>query len=157
MVYGDLSPSLRTVARWIQHFTDGRESVEDEANIGSPRTSVTDSSVERAKALIVEYPNITLRFLASELSVSYGSAHAIVNEHLGRSKGCARRAPHQLTTKQDEHRVTICRTWFQGFEPNGRKRFSDVVTGDECWISFTIKNKFLTWCGRPKVNHARRS
>ena len=67
MVYGDLSPSLRTVARRIQHFTDGRESVEDEANTGSPRTSVTDSSVERAKVLIVEYPNITLRFLATEV------------------------------------------------------------------------------------------
>ena len=54
MVYGDLSPSLRTVARWIQHFTDGRESVEDEANIGSPRTSVTDSSVA------VSYTHLTL-------------------------------------------------------------------------------------------------
>ena len=118
---------------------------------------MTDSSVERAEVLIVEYPNITLRFFALEPSVSYGSAHAIVNEQLGRSKGCARRAPHQLTTKQEEQRVTICRNWFQGFKPNDRKRFSDIVTGDECWISFfTIKDKFLTWCGRPKVNHTRR-
>ena len=66
MVYGDLSPSFRTVARWIQHFTDDRESVEDEASAGSPRTSVTDSSVERPKVLIVEDPNITLRFLGSK-------------------------------------------------------------------------------------------
>lgn len=27
MVYGDLSPSFRSVSRWMQHFTDGRESV----------------------------------------------------------------------------------------------------------------------------------
>ena len=28
------------------------------------------------------------------------------------------------------------------FEPNSPKRFSDVVTGDECWISFfTMKDK----------------
>ena len=45
-VYGNLSPSFLTVARWIQHFSDGRESVEDEARAGRPRMSLTDSSVE---------------------------------------------------------------------------------------------------------------
>ena len=50
-LYWDLLPSFRTVARWIQHFTGDRESVEDEARVGGPRTSVTDSSVERAEAL----------------------------------------------------------------------------------------------------------
>ena len=92
-VYGDLSPSFRTVARWIQHFSDGRESVEDEARAGRPRMSLTDSSVERAEALMVEDPTITLRFLALELGVSYGSAHAIVHEQLGRSKRSARWVP----------------------------------------------------------------
>ena len=30
----------------------------------------------------------------------------------------------------------------QEFEPNGSKKFSDVVTGDECWISsFIMKDK----------------
>ena len=61
-VYGDPPPSFRTVARWIQHFSDGRESVEDEARAVRPRTSVTDSSVERAEALIVEHATITPRF-----------------------------------------------------------------------------------------------
>ena len=35
-VYGDPSPSVRTVARWTQHFTDARESIEDEARAGRP-------------------------------------------------------------------------------------------------------------------------
>ena len=51
--------------------------------------------------------------------------------------------PHQLTTKQKEQRVTIqpC-YWLQECEPNGPKRFSDVVKGDEGWASFfTMKNK----------------
>ena len=113
-VYGDLPPSFRSVARWIQYFSDCRESVEDvedEARAGRPRTSVTDSSVERAEALIAEHPTITLRFLAFELSVSYGSAHAVVHEQLGRSKRCARRVLHHLTTEQKEQRVAICRNW----------------------------------------------
>ena len=61
-VYGDLSPSFCTVSKWIQHFTDGRESVEGEARAGRPRTFVTDSSVERAEAVIVKDPTITFRF-----------------------------------------------------------------------------------------------
>ena len=114
-VYGDLSPSFRTVAKWIQHFSDGRESVEDEARAERPRASVTDSSVERAEALIVEEPTITLRFLALELGVSYGSAHAIVHDQLDRPKRSTRRVlhGHQLTTEQKEQRVAICRNWLR--------------------------------------------
>ena len=98
-VYGDLSPSFRTVTRWIQHFSNGRESNEDEACAWRLRTSVTESFVERAEAFIVENPTITLRFLALELGASCGSAHAIVHEQLGRSKRCARWVPHQLATE----------------------------------------------------------
>ena len=102
----DHVPSFRTISRWIQYFADGRESVEDEARAGRPTTSVTDSSVKRAEALIGEDPTITLRFLPLELGVGYGSAHTIIHERLCRSKKCARWVPHQFTTEQ---RVTICR------------------------------------------------
>ena len=53
----DLSPSFHTVARWIQHFSDGRdiESVEDKAHGGRPLISVTDCSGKRAEALRPNY------------------------------------------------------------------------------------------------------
>ena len=63
-VYGDRPPSFCTVARWIQHFSDGRESVKDEARVGRPRTSVTYSSVERAEVLIVEDSNYNTQILS---------------------------------------------------------------------------------------------
>ena len=104
--------------------------------------SVTDSSVERTEEVIVEDPTITLRFLALELDVRYGSAHAIAHEQLGRSKRYARWVPNQLTIEQKEQRVATGRNWLHEFEANGPQRFSDVVTGDECWISFfTMKDK----------------
>ena len=103
---------------------------------------MTDSSVERTEEVIVEDPTITLRFLALELGVRYGSAHAIAHEQLGRSKRYARWVPNQLTKEQKEQRVATCRNWLHEFEPNGPQRFSHVVTGDECWISFfTMKDK----------------
>ena len=104
--------------------------------------SVTDSSVERTEEVIVEDPTITLRFLALELDVRYGSAHAIAHEQLGRSKRYARWVSNQLTIEQKEQRVATGRNWWHEFEANGPQRFSDVVTGDECWISFfTMKDK----------------
>ncbi|CAH3172867.1 unnamed protein product [Porites evermanni] len=63
-VYRDLPTSFRTVARWNQHFSGGRESVKDEARAGRPRTSVTDSSVERAEVLIVEDSNYNTQILS---------------------------------------------------------------------------------------------
>ena len=66
--------------------------------------------------------------------------------------------PHQLTTEQKEQKATICRNCLELFGPEGPKRFSDVVTGDECWISFfTMKDKYsnMVWVAEdepcPKV------
>ena len=92
---------MKTLCRFMETFhllfaqlPDGfnifRESVEDEARAGRPRTSVIDSSVEKAEELIEEDPTITLRFLALELGISCGSAHAIIHDPLGRSKRCTR-------------------------------------------------------------------
>ena len=87
------------------------------------------------------------------------SAHAIVDEHLDWLVQEVRKMdPHQLTTEQKEQRATICRNCLQLFEPDGPKRFSDAVTGDECWISFfTMKDKHsnMVWVAedepRPEV------
>ena len=59
-VYGDNAPSYRTVARWIQHFADGRTTVEDDPSIGRPMSSVTETSVQCSEAMIEEDPTITL-------------------------------------------------------------------------------------------------
>uniref|UniRef100_A0A1I8I3Y0 HTH_Tnp_4 domain-containing protein n=1 Tax=Macrostomum lignano TaxID=282301 RepID=A0A1I8I3Y0_9PLAT len=107
-----------------------------------PRTSVTEDVVAHADAIIREDWSIMLRFIAYELGVSYGSAHNIMHEQLGRTKTCARWVPHLLTPEQQAERVRICRLWLQMFEPHGPRRLSDVITGDECWISFfTMKDK----------------
>lgn len=74
----DPSSSFHTVARWIQHFSDGRdtESVEDKAHAGRPLISVTDCSGKRAEAL---RPTTTLRFFVLELVVSYIEVHMLLS------------------------------------------------------------------------------
>ena len=141
-VFPESTPSLETVSRWIRAFAAGKTQLEDDHRSGRPRTSVTEATTVRARAIIDKDPTVTLRFLSLELGVSYGSAHDIVHEQLGLRKKCARWIPHLLTEEQKSKRVRICRLWLAEFEPNGSKRFSDVATGDECWISFfTTRDK----------------
>ena len=66
--------------------------------------------------------------------------------------------PHLLSEDQKKERIRICKQWLSEFEPNGPKRFSDVVTGDECWISFFTtrdKQSNMVWLGedepRPQI------
>ena len=54
--------------------------------------------------------------------------------------------------------VTACHNWLEVFEAIGPKRFSGVVTDDECWISFFImkgKRSNMVWLAedepRPEV------
>ena len=141
-VFGDVSPSFDTVAWWIRYFDEGGESVKDEERSGRPCSSLTKETVARADAIVAEDRCITLWFLASELGVSLGSAHSIMHKELGRSKRCARWVPHMLTEEQCQERVWISKLWLQMFAENGPRWISDVVTGDECWISFfTNKDK----------------
>ena len=137
-VYADKSPSFDTAARWIRHFSDRREFLEDEGRSGRLRTSLTTETVARADAMVHDDRSITLRFLAAEIGVSYGSAQSIMHEELGRRKCCARWVPHLLTDHQRAERVRSCRQWLEMFDSSSTKRLSystkrlsDVVTGDK--------------------------
>ena len=74
--------------------------LEDEERSGRPRSSLTKDIVARAEAIVTEDRHITLRFLAAELSISYGSAYSIMHDELRMTKRCARWIPHMLTDDQ---------------------------------------------------------
>ena len=110
---------------------------------------MTTKTTARVGAIKRDDWNITLRFLAAELGVSYGSAQSIMHEELGGRECCARWVPHLLTDHQHAERARICCQWLKMFDFSPTKRFSsltkrlpDVDTGDECWTSFfTNKDK----------------
>ena len=121
-----------TASRWIRASAAGKTQLKDEDRSGRPlRTSVTEATTVRARAIIDEDPTVALRFLSLELGVSYGSAHDIVRELLRLRKKCSRWIPRLLSEEQKSERVRVCRLWLAEFESNGPKRFSDVATEDE--------------------------
>jgi histone-lysine N-methyltransferase SETMAR len=75
---------------------------------------------------------ITSRQLAVQLSVSTGSAMAIIDT-LEYSKVCARWVPRSPTTEHRRQRKAICSDLLERFGAEGEAFLSRIVTGDETW------------------------
>ena len=82
--------------------------MKDEERAGRPSTSITDSNVEDARAMILENRQVTIVELVNHFEISHGSAYDIIHNRLGFHKVCARWVPKQLTKEQKNNRVAIC-------------------------------------------------
>ena len=69
----DNTISRTTVLEWHIRFKAGRNSTEDDARIGRPKTSVSGDNVEIIKEMVMSNRRITVEKLAEEISISYGS------------------------------------------------------------------------------------
>jgi len=89
--YGDNALPRRSVYEWIEKFQHGRTSVKDEKRAG--RTSIIDSIVEDAFAVILRNRRVTIDELANHFEISHGSAYDIIHNRLGFRKVRARWVP----------------------------------------------------------------
>ena len=62
----------------------------DEESAGRPSTSITDSNVEDARAMILENRLVTIDEVANHFEISHGSAYDIIHNRLGFRKVSAR-------------------------------------------------------------------
>ena len=99
-MYGDEAPSLRIVERWFMLFREGREGVEDEARPGSPISQGIPENGEKVRHLINDDPYSTIEGLQEQSSLSYGTIHRIITDHLNLKKITAHYVPKQLTDHQ---------------------------------------------------------
>ena len=60
--------------RWHERFRSGRESVEDDERSGRPSTAKTDENINKIKGLMTVSRKLTIREIAEELNIAYGSA-----------------------------------------------------------------------------------
>ena len=86
--------------------------------------------LQRADGIIHADRRITSRQSAVQLSVSSGSAMAIINS-LGYSKLCTRRVPRSLTTEHRRQRKAVCSELLERFDAEWEAFMSQIVTGDE--------------------------
>ena len=149
-VYGDAAVDRSTVGRWVKRVqTSGNAETElhDQPRSGRPVTSTAPDMLNRADAIIRADRRITTRQLALQLSVSIGSACAMI-ETLGYAKSYSRWIPRMLTIDHKIQRKAISSELLQRFETDGEAFLSRIITGDESWVHHfapETKRQSLEW------------
>jgi len=89
----DNTISRTTVLEWHRRFKAGRNSTEDYARIGRLKTSVSGDNVKIIKEMVMSKHRITVEEPAEEISMSHGSCHAILCNHLKMRRVAAKFVP----------------------------------------------------------------
>ena len=141
--YGDSAPSKTTICRRYADFKRVRTDTEDAERSGRPNEVVTPETIKEVHQIVFENRKLKLREIADSLKISYGSAHAILHEHLSMRRLLSKWVPRLLTVDQKRKRVVDserCLELFRQNKPNFLRRY---VTMDETWIHhYTPESKW---------------
>jgi hypothetical protein len=67
---GDQAPLYRTVAKWTQHFREGRETTEDDPRSGRPSMAIYTKNIAALRILIEEDNRLTIDELSASTTLS---------------------------------------------------------------------------------------
>ncbi|UYV80208.1 hypothetical protein LAZ67_18002015 [Cordylochernes scorpioides] len=131
--YGDAVMSRRRVFEWYKRFKEGREETADNERSERPSTSTTPEKVDKVLELVREDRRITVREVAEEAGISFGSTQSIMKDILGVRRLNAVLVPKDLTFDQKNVRKETASLNLEATtdDPELLKR---VITGDETWI-----------------------
>ena len=105
--YGNGALKYATVCKWVRCFNDGRESIENDPQLGRPVSVLTEKNVATVKTLIEEDAHYTVQEIEELSGIHSSSVLKILRERLGLRKICARWVPHLLTDEQKQSRVRL--------------------------------------------------
>ena len=141
VAYGECTVSQKSVYKSYKLFTEGREGVNNDARPGGPSTSTTNKNTEAVKKIVMENRRITIREVAKDVGISFGSYHAIFLDILGLKRVAAKFVPKLLNFDQKTRRMTIAEKMLNDVndDPDLLKK---VITGDESWVyAYDVKTK----------------
>ena len=77
---------------WYNRFKEGRENINDDASPRRANISTTDDNIGAMKKTILDNRRITIREVADDVGISFGSCQAIFTDVLGMygSKDCTK-------------------------------------------------------------------
>jgi len=131
--FGDQSLSRAQVFQWHARFKTGRTSVDDDEGTGRTTSCTTPETVARIQELLRQDRRLTIRDIAEEMEVGYGTCQRVLTEELGMYRAAAKFVPRILTANQKQQRVNIC-TEIRQLASNDETFLSRVITGDESWV-----------------------
>ena len=130
-VYGNGALKYATVCKWVGHFNDGWESIENEPRVGRPVSVLTEKNVATVKTLIEEDARYTMQEIEELSGIHSSSVLKIFSEQLGLRKICAHWLPHLLTDEQKQSRVRLVSQVVEKCDKCDPHLLEEIVTGDE--------------------------
>jgi AraC-like DNA-binding protein len=132
--FGETALSRSKTFEWYSRFKNGRTSIDDDPHTGRPSTARTNETVDRVNAVIRGNRRLTIREIADELNLSFGTCQTILTQDLGMRRMSAKLVPRLLTQdKTEENRATASRELLQRAE-NDATFLPSNTTGDESWV-----------------------
>jgi len=95
--FGDQSLIRTQVFQWHTWFKTNRTSVDDDEHTGRPTSCITPETVAQIQELIRQDRHRTIRDIAEEVEVGYGTCQRILVEELGILCVAAKFVPRILT------------------------------------------------------------
>jgi AraC-like DNA-binding protein len=126
--FGETALSRSNTFEWYSRFKNApRPSTM--IHTGRPSTARTNETVDRVNAAIRGNRRLTVRGIADELNLSFGTCQAILTQDLGMRRMLGKIVPQFLTQDQTEHRATACRELLQRAE-NDATFLPSIITKD---------------------------
>ena len=80
--FGESCLSRSKTIEWYSHFKSGRRSFEDDPRQGSTSTSHAEKTVTRLREIIHDDRRLTIREVAEEVRIAFGTCQKILTEDL---------------------------------------------------------------------------
>ena len=133
-VCGNGALKYATNCKWVHHFNDGWESIENDPRVGRPVSVLTEKNVATVKMLIEEDTRYTVQEIEELSGIYSSSVLKILRERLGLRKICACWVPHLLTDEQKQSRVRLASQVIEKYDKCDLRPLEEIVTGDETQI-----------------------
>jgi len=78
---------------WYSHFKTGRTLIDEDSRNGRPSTSTDDVHIDAVCHLILQNRRLTVREIAEDVGISFGSCQAIPTEKLNMQRVAAKFMP----------------------------------------------------------------
>jgi len=127
--FGESCLSRSKTFECYSRFKSGRQSFEDDPRPCRSSTSHTNETMARVREIIRADRRLTVREVAEEVRIAFGTCQKILTEDLQMRRVTANRL---LTAEQKDDRVSIC-TDLCVRAQNDSSFMTLIITGDECW------------------------
>jgi len=131
--FGDKCMSRMQYFEWYSRFKTGRTSIDEDPRSGRPSTSTDDLHIDAVRDLIIQNCRLSIREIAEDVGISFGSFQAILTEKLNMHRVAAKFVPRVLTEDQKATRVNISQELLDHINVD-ENFLKTIVTGDETWV-----------------------